>query len=101
MHGPCAFALRTDICISSSVDGITEAQLAGLAENVVGLTLPTGGTGCGGLARRLRSYGILRGVAGFLQFLFCLGVLSVFKGFRAALLENGGDGLPAPISITG
>lgn len=40
----------------------------------------------------MRSYGILRGVAGFLQFLFCLGVLSVFKGFKAkALLENDGD----------
>ena len=37
----------------------------------------------------MRSYGILRGVAGFLQFLFRFSVLSVFQGFKAeALLEH-------------
>ena len=34
---PCAFVLCTDICISSLVDGVTEAQLAGLAENIIGV----------------------------------------------------------------
>ncbi len=33
----CVCVLCTDICISSLVDGVTEAQLAGLAENIIGV----------------------------------------------------------------
>src|SRR5690606_35651488 len=85
-----ASRIKDFILDSSLVDGVTEAQLTGLAENVIRVDVTDrGGAGGCGLARRLRRHSVLCGVAGFLQFLFRFRIIGILDGFKAeALLED-------------